>query len=53
MNYHMKGQKYVCPGGKIDKGDTAETTIKKEIKEELGVEVTKITPLGSIKEIIY
>ena len=52
MNYHTKGQKYVCPGGKIDKGDTAESTIKKEIKEELGVEVTKITPLGSIKEII-
>jgi len=19
MNYHMKGQKYVCPGGKVDK----------------------------------
>ena len=53
MNYHMKGQKYVCPGGKIDKGDTAEMTVKKEIKEELWVEVTKITKLGSIKEIIY
>ena len=53
MNYHTKGQKYVCPGGKIDKGDTAEMTVKKEIKEELWVEVTKITKLGSIKEIIY
>ncbi len=52
MNYSVKAQKYVCPGGKVDKGDTMETTIKKEIKEELGVEVTKITPLGSIKQIL-
>jgi 8-oxo-dGTP pyrophosphatase MutT (NUDIX family) len=48
----MKGQKYVCPGGKVDKGDTLDMTVRKEIKEELGVEVTKITSLGSVKEII-
>lgn len=52
MNYSVKGQKYVCPGGKVDKGDTLEATVKKEITEELGVEVTKITALGSIKEIL-
>jgi hypothetical protein len=52
MNYNIKGQKYVCPGGKVEKGDTLETTVKKEVKEELGVEVTKITALGSIKEIL-
>lgn len=52
MNYSVKGQKYVCPGGKVDKWDTIEWTIKKEIAEELGVTVKKITPLGSIKEIL-
>ena len=52
MNYSVKAQKYVCPGGKVDKWDTMEWTIKKEIAEELGVEVKKITPLGSIKEIL-
>lgn len=35
MNYSVKGQKYVCPGGKVNKGDTLEITIKKEIAEEL------------------
>jgi len=24
MNYSVKAQKYVCPGGKVDKGDTIE-----------------------------
>jgi len=52
MNYSVKGQKYVCPGGKVDKGDTMESTVKKEIKEELGVEVTSIKTLGSVKQII-
>lgn len=53
MNYSIKGQKYLCPGGKVEKGDTLEATVRKEIKEELGVEVTKITALGSIKEILH
>jgi leucyl-tRNA synthetase len=35
MNYSVKCQKYVCPGGKVEKGDSLETTIKKEIAEEL------------------
>ncbi len=52
MNYSVKAQKYVCPGGKVDKGDSMEWTIKKEILEELGVTVTKITKLGNIKEIL-
>lgn len=45
MNYSVKGQKYLCPGGKVEKGDTLEDTVKKEISEELGVEVTKISKL--------
>ncbi|MDD3263062.1 MAG: class I tRNA ligase family protein [Candidatus Absconditabacteria bacterium] len=52
MLYHKKGQKYVFPGGKIDKGDNLEKTVKKELKEEIGIDVTKIDHLGSFKEIM-
>gem|GEM_PF-6690426 len=33
------------PGGKIDKGHTLENTVKKELKEELGIEVTGVKNL--------
>lgn len=52
MLYHTKGQKYVFPGGKVDAGDTIEYTVKKELEEEIWVDVTKITPLGSFKEVM-
>lgn len=52
MNYSVKGQKYLCPGGKVEKWDTLEATVTREISEELGVKVTKITALGSIKEVL-
>ncbi len=52
MNYSVKGQKYLCPGGKVEKGDTLETTVKKEISEELGVEVKTMKALGNIKQIL-
>lgn len=52
MNYSVKGQKYLCPGGKVEKGDSLETTVKKEIREELGVEVKTMKALGSIKQIL-
>ena len=45
MLYHKRGQKYVFPGGKIDKGHTLENTVKKELKEELGIEVTGVKNL--------
>ena len=52
MLYHTKGQKYVFPGGKIDAGDDLEFTVKKELKEEIWVEVTKINTLWSFKELM-
>ncbi len=52
MNYSVKGQKYVCPGGKVDKGDSLEKTVQKEISEELGVKVKSIKPLGDVKQIL-
>ncbi len=52
MLYHKKWQKYVFPGGKIDKGHTLENTVKKELNEELGIEVTGVKNLWSFKEIM-
>ncbi|MFA7298151.1 MAG: class I tRNA ligase family protein [Candidatus Absconditabacterales bacterium] len=52
MNYSVKAQKYLCPGGKVEKGDTLEGTVKKEISEELGVAVKTIKSLGNIKQIL-
>lgn len=52
MLYHKKGQKYVFPGWKIDKWDSVEKTVKKELKEELGISVEKINQLWSFKEIM-
>ena len=45
MLYHKQGQKYLFPGGKIDKGDTLEKTVSKELHEELGIETIGIKNL--------
>ncbi len=50
--YHSKSLRYEFPGGKIEKWFTIMDTVKKEIKEELGVEVNEIIELWSFKEII-
>ncbi len=51
MSYNKKWQKYVFPGGKIEKWDTIEKTNIKEIKEELGVETTNSKVIWEFKEI--
>ena len=35
------------PGGGIEEGETCQEALKREIKEETGLQITKITPLGN------
>ena len=48
---HMAG-KWEFPGGKIEPGETAETCIRREIREELGMEIS-VGPVLTIMEHDY
>lgn len=37
---------WVIPGGRIEEGETEEEALKREIKEELGIEITNIKKLS-------
>lgn len=50
--YHSKWLRYEFPGGKVEKWSTIIDTVKKEIKEELGLEVSWIVEIWSFKEIV-
>ncbi len=52
MLYHQKAQKYVFPGGKVEKWDNIEQTVIKELKEEIWIDVKSINLIGSFKEIL-
>jgi len=52
MLYHSKGMAYYFTGGKVEKGHSLEDTVRREIKEEIGAEVTSIKNLGSYKHIV-
>jgi len=45
MLYHNKGLGYYFTGGKLEKGHSLEDTVKREIKEEIGVETTSMKHL--------
>ena len=45
MLYHNKGMGYYFTGGKIEKNDSLENTIHREVKEEIGVDVTSFKNL--------
>jgi len=44
--YGTKTRVTQCPGGKIDGSETPQTAIIREVYEETGFQVTKLTPLG-------
>ena len=42
---------YFLPGGHVEFGDTSDSTIKREILEELGVEAKSVKPLAFVDNI--
>lgn len=44
--YSSKGGHWVLPGGSIEKGETYEQCLKREIKEESNMEVVSFMPIG-------
>ncbi len=54
LGYHIKADDWIPPGGHIEPGETPSDAVVREIKEELGVEITKdkIRPFTlSVKQI--
>jgi nucleoside triphosphatase len=41
-----KWNSWVVPGGKIEHGETEEDALKREIREEMGIEITNIIKVG-------
>lgn len=45
------GRLYIIPGGKIQKSETPKVALRREIREELGIELTDIIEVGRKKVI--
>ena len=52
LEYWVKAQKYVFPGWKVEKWDSIEKTVAKEIREELDVETKNCKILWEFKELL-
>ncbi len=50
--YPEIGSKWDIPGGRIDAGSTLEENLKREVREETGLEITKISQLLAAQDII-
>ncbi len=44
--------KWICPGGELEVGETIGDGIKREVKEETGLEIELVTPLPAFERII-
>jgi ADP-ribose pyrophosphatase len=42
----LGGYEYTCPAGLLEPGETIETTVRRELAEETGLELTKILAVG-------
>ena len=44
--------RWICPGGKLESGETIEEGIKREVREETQLEIDLVTPLHSFDRIV-
>ena len=44
--------KWICPGGKLEFGETIEEGIKREVREETRLEIDLVTPLPAFDRIV-
>jgi len=45
-----KWKGYVVPGGKIEKGESEEEALRREIREELGIEITNLVRVREVMQ---
>ncbi|MBR9681977.1 MAG: NUDIX domain-containing protein [Candidatus Altiarchaeota archaeon] len=46
------GGKFIVPGGHVDYGESIVDAVKREVKEETGLDVEVICPLGNVGEVL-
>ncbi len=44
--------KWICPGGRLEPGETIEEAIKREVKEETHLDISLVTPLHPFDRIV-
>ncbi|MFH1650947.1 MAG: NUDIX hydrolase [Chloroflexota bacterium] len=44
--------KWICPGGELETGETIEEGIKREVKEETGLEISLTAPLPPFDRVV-
>ena len=51
--FHKEHKYYLFPGGKLESGETFEQAARREVKEELNINVILKKPLGTFKFTAY